>query len=253
MNAFAPAPAAPDPDCAALAAIAERAGAEALLAEAIARRFRGRIAVASSFGVEAAPLLHMIAAIEPALPVLFVDTGKLFPETLAYRDRLVAVLGLRDVRTVAPAAGPLQRRDPAGELWRRDADACCGLRKVAPLAQALAGFAAWISGRKRFHGDARRDLPPVERGDGRIKLYPLADWSAARLRDYARRHGLPPHPLAARGYGSAGCAPCTEPTRPGEGPRAGRWRGSAKTECGIHFDLGRGMAAACGRGAPAEA
>jgi phosphoadenosine phosphosulfate reductase len=128
----------------------------------------------------------------------------------------------------------LRHRDPAGELWRGDTDACCDLRKVEPLAEALGGFAAWISGRKRFHGGEREAVPLVEIADGRLKLNPLADWPAERLRDYAARHRLPPHPLASRSYTSVGCTHCTTPTLPGESPRAGRWRGSEKTECGIH-------------------
>ena len=220
-----------------LAALRRRAvelGTEGFLAEAIGSRYAGRIAVVSSFGIEAAVLLHLVAAIDRAIPVMFIDTGKLFAETLSYRDALVARLGLVDVRSIVPTAAALRERDSAGDLWRRDTDACCNLRKVEPLSDALGGFAAWISGRKRFHGADREAVPLVEIADDRVKLNPLADWPAERVRDYAARHRLPPHPLLAQGYTSVGCTHCTTLTLPGEDPRAGRWRGTAKTECGIH-------------------
>ena len=202
-----------------------------LLRALIRERFAGRIALVSSFGAESAVLLHLAAGIDPALPVIFLDTGKLFPETLAYRDRLVARFGLRDVR----AARPDPAADPTGTLWRDDPDGCCGLRKVAPLEAALAPFDAWISGRKRFHGGERSTLPPVEFGaDWRIRINPLAGWSAGEIAVCFAANDLPAHPLLARGYRSIGCAPCTRPVRDGEDPRAGRWAGLAKTECGIH-------------------
>lgn len=227
-----------DPELALLVERADRLGTEAFLAEAIGDRFAGRIAVVSSFGVEAAALLHLVAGIDRRVPVVFIDSGKLFPETLAYRDDLVLRLGLADVRSMVPNPASLRRDDPDSDLWGRDPDACCHVRKVEPLAGALIGFAAWISGRKRFHGGDRSEIPLVERSEGRFKLNPLAAWSAAEIRDYFARHRLPPHPLVARGYGSVGCTHCTSPTRPGEDARAGRWRGNAKTECGIHIELG---------------
>ena len=207
----------------------------ALLRALIRERFVGRIALVSSFGAESAVLLHMAAAIDPALPVIFLDTGKLFPATLAYRDALVARLGLADVRAARPEDAALAAADPAGRLWESDPDRCCGLRKVAPLDRALAPFDAWISGRKRFQGGGRDGLDAVEFGtDWRIKINPLAQWSAADIAAYLARHDLPAHPLLAAGYRSIGCAPCTRPVRPDEAPRAGRWDGRARTECGIH-------------------
>ncbi len=140
-------------------------------------------------------LLHMVATIDRSVPVIFLDTGKLFAETLAYRDHLVRRLGLRDVRSVAPDAAVLRQSDPDGDLWRRDPDRCCAIRKVEPLARALEGLSAWINGRKRYHGALRSALPPVERIDGRIKINPLADWAADAIRDYFARHDLPKHPL----------------------------------------------------------
>lgn len=205
-----------------------------LLAAAICA-FPGRIALVSSFGAEAAVLLHMAAAVDRSLPVVFLDTGKLFGETLRYRDHLVRRLGLRDVRTFAPDAACLAAEDPAGLLWRSDPDRCCALRKVEPLARALDGFDAWISGRKRSHGGQRAALPAVEAAAGRVKFNPLAEWTGDDVARYFAIHEMPRHPLMADGYTSIGCRPCTDRTSAGEDPRAGRWRGRAKTECGIHL------------------
>ena len=207
----------------------------ALLRTLIRERFAGRIALVSAFGAESAVLLHLAAGIDPGLPVIFLDTGKLFPETLAYRDALAARLGLTDLRIARPDPGLLGIADPAGSLWRRDPDRCCDLRKVMPLDAALAPFDAWISGRKRFQGGDRAALEAVEFGtDWRIKINPLANWTEADIDAYFAHHDLPPHPLRAAGYRSVGCVPCTRAARAGEAPRAGRWDGSGKTECGIH-------------------
>jgi phosphoadenosine phosphosulfate reductase len=213
---------------------ADRPGMAALR-EAILHGFAGRIAVVSSFGAESALLLAMVADIDRRVPVLFLDTGKHFPETLAYVRELAERLGLTDVRPIRPDAEALGRADPLGTLHRFIPDDCCDVRKVAPLARALAPFHAWITGRKRFQSRDRAALPIVEQDDGRTKLNPLADWTAAEIAGEMRRRGLPPHPLAASGYASIGCAPCTHPVAPGEDPRAGRWAGTGKTECGIHL------------------
>ncbi|HET6182232.1 MAG TPA: phosphoadenylyl-sulfate reductase [Acetobacteraceae bacterium] len=207
--------------------------ASALLRRALLGREFGRVALVSSFGAESAVLLHMAAAIDRAVLVIFLDTGKLFAETLRYRETLAARLGLTNVRTARPDPGRVGRADPRGALWREDPDACCWQRKVEPLDAALAGSDAWITGRKRFQGATRADLEPVERGpDGRVTLNPLVDWGPNDIAAYFVRHDLPPHPLTALGYRSIGCAPCT---RPGAATREGRWAGRAKTECGIHL------------------
>jgi phosphoadenosine phosphosulfate reductase len=208
------------------------AGAPTILHIAL-ELFRNEIAVVSSFGAESAVLLHLVAAIDPATPVLFVDTGRHFSETLAYRDALALRLGLTDVRSVGPSAEDLERRDPEGSRAVWDPDGCCAFRKVAPLDRALAPFAAWITGRKRFQAETRTALPAFEADGSRVKVNPLATWSTAELAAYAREHDLPPHPLVAHGYPSIGCAPCTRPASPDD-PRAGRWAGFDKTECGIH-------------------
>ncbi len=194
------------------------------------------IALVSSFGAESAVLLDMVATVEPSTPVIFLDTGKLFPETLAHQRQLCALLGLSDVRHVRPEPLGLAHYDGTGDLYRRDPDFCCHLRKTEPLDQALDGFVGWITGRKRFQGGARADLPLVEAEPttGRLKINPLAHWDLEDIRHYRRLRQLPLHPLVAKGFASVGCRPCTSPTRPGEPPRAGRWRGLDKLECGIH-------------------
>jgi phosphoadenosine phosphosulfate reductase len=206
-----------------------------VLRDLLCRVFPGRIALVSSFGTESAVLLHSVSRIDRAAPVIFLETGKLFPETLRYRDMLVDRLGLSDVRSVRPDAGTLALADPAGTLWQSDPDVCCWHRKVEPLADALAGFPAWITGRKRFQGGMRGALPLIEREGDRVKVNALASWSADQLEQYMAEHGLPRHPLEAQGYRSLGCTPCTRPTAPGADPRAGRWAGRDKTECGIHL------------------
>ncbi|WP_174301693.1 phosphoadenylyl-sulfate reductase [Caulobacter sp. S45] len=214
----------------------ERAGADGreLLGHALRDLLPGRIAAVSSFGAESAVLLSVIAAIDPSTPVVFLETGKHFPETLAYRQELAEHLGLLDVRDVAPPPAAVADRDPTGELWHFDPDACCALRKVQPLETALAPFQGWISGRKRFQASTRAALPFVELDRGRIKLNPIADWDGARMRAERTLRRLPPHPLVERGYASIGCSVCTRSVGAGEDARAGRWSGSGKVECGIH-------------------
>jgi phosphoadenosine phosphosulfate reductase len=204
-----------------------------ILREALAR-FPGRLALVSSFGAESAVLLHMTAEIDRALPVLFLDTGMLFGQTLDYRKQLVARLGLTDVRDLRPAFRDLATSDPSGTLWKTDTDACCHLRKVVPLSRALEGFDAWITGRKRFQSETRARLPVFERVEHKTKVNPLANWTKAELDAYASQHDLPPHPLVAFGYPSIGCWPCTQVVQNGADERSGRWVGSEKTECGIH-------------------
>ena len=210
----------------------------ALIEVAVNQEFPGSIALVSSFGTEAAVLLALAAEVDPSLPVIFLDTGKHFGETLRYRDALAARLGLSDVRTVTPEAAALAREDGNDFLFARDPDRCCHLRKVLPLKRALAGFEAWITGRKAFQAATRAGLPLFESDGPRIKVNPLRHWRPAWIADHFARHGLPPHPLEADGFRSIGCFSCTARSVPGAGARAGRWPGIAKTECGIHFGLG---------------
>ena len=222
-----------------LASLPAADAALALVRQA-ASRWAGRLAVVSSFGADAAVLLHLVGTIDRSLPVLFLDTGQHFPETLAHRDALVRRLGLRDVRSIAPSAAALDAADPDATLHRRNAEACCVLRKVTPLEDALRDFTAWLTGRRRQQAGSRAALPAEEALDGgQFRLNPLALWSAADIAAYLQAHGLPRHPLVAHGYPSIGCAPCTSRVAPGEDARAGRWRGQDKTECGIHFINGK--------------
>ena len=195
----------------------------------------GSVSLVSSFGTESAVLLHMVARVAPATPVVFIDTLKMFPETLAYRDALVAHLGLTNMQIITPDAARLAARDENGLRWSFDPDGCCELRKVEPLRRALNGVRAWISGRKGFQSESRAHIPLFELDEGRLKINPLAGWAKADLDSYFAAHDMPRHPLEAQGYPSIGCAPCTSKVLPGEDPRAGRWRGWDKTECGIHL------------------
>jgi phosphoadenosine phosphosulfate reductase len=200
----------------------------------------GRIAAVSSFGAESAVLLHLIASIDPAVPVLFLETGKHFPETLAYRDEISARLGLTCLINLIPDPVALAARDGTGLRWSYDPDGCCEIRKVRPLAAALAHFDASFTGRKGFQSTTRAGLARFELdttdAQGRLKINPLADWSSDQIASYFAATGLPAHPLVAQGYPSIGCSPCTSIVAPGEDARAGRWKGWDKTECGIHVD-----------------
>ena len=210
----------------------------------ILEEFPGKVALVSSFGAESAALLHLIAQVDRATPVVFLDTGKLFGETKRYRDQLIALLGLTGVRSVAPDPAAVAARDPKGILWSQNPDACCTLRKIEPLKRALAPFDAWFTGRKAFQAATRAALPVFEIDSGRIKINPIVRWTKADLDAYFTAHDLPHHPLEADGYLSIGCMPCTSRVEPGEDARAGRWRGSDKIECGIHLPAGQAVAQA---------
>lgn len=194
----------------------------------------GDVAIVSSFGAESAVLLHLIASIDPSVPVLFLDTGKHFPETISYKEELRQQLGLTDLRDLKPDTELLAQKDANGLRWSYDPDGCCEIRKILPLKQALAGFDAQFTGRKAFQSSTRKALPRFEVEEGRLKVNPLADWSKERIDNYIVEHDLPTHPLVAQGYPSIGCSPCTTKVAPGEDPRSGRWKGWDKTECGIH-------------------
>jgi phosphoadenosine phosphosulfate reductase len=210
--------------------------AGSLLRLAIEDLFPGRIALVSSFGADSVVLLHMAAQIDPTTPVVFVDTGQHFEETLRYRDALVARLGLTNLVDAKPDAAVTAAEDPEKFLFASDPDRCCDIRKVQPLASALDGYDAWITGRKSFQSATRSRVPLFEAEGDRVKVNPLVGWSASDLLDYIRAADLPPHPLVAKGFPSIGCLPCTSRVAPGEDPRAGRWRGRTKSECGIHTE-----------------
>lgn len=208
--------------------------ARAVLQAMIRDEFPGRVMVLSSFGTESAVILSLAAEVDPATPVIFLDTGKHFPETLAYRDRLIDRLGLTNVQSLTPDRIDLDQEDADGRLHGEDADRCCHIRKVLPLERRMTGYEAWITGRKRYQGGERGTLETLEAVDSRIKINPLARWTAAEIAaEFHRRH-LPLHPLSGRGFLSVGCAPCTTRVGSGQTSRSGRWADSIKTECGIH-------------------
>ena len=214
-----------------------------VLGHALSDEQVGRLALVSSFGAESVVLLHMVAVVDRALPVLFLDTEMLFPETLVYQREVAETLALTGVHVLHPDPRAVAAADPEGRLNRTDPDVCCDLRKTQSLAKALGGYDAWITGRKRFQGGRRATLEffEVENATGRLKINPLAHWEPADVEDYMTNNRLPRHPLVARGYPSIGCAPCTSPVADGEAPRAGRWRGQDKDECGIHFGGARAV------------
>jgi phosphoadenosine phosphosulfate reductase len=209
----------------------------AMVREILTERLLSEVAIVSSFGAESAVLLHLVASIDPSVPVLFLDTGKMFPETLDYRDLLVSRLALTDFRNLTPDSEAIEKKDNTGLRWSYDPDGCCEIRKVIPLENAMRGFDASITGRKGFQASTRAGMPRFELDGDRIKFNPLASWSKADLDAYFLTHDLPRHPLEAQGYLSIGCAPCTSIVKPGEDPRAGRWRGWDKVECGIHGEV----------------
>ena len=196
----------------------------------------GEVGVVTSFGAESAVMLHLIAEVAPDAPVIFIDTGFHFDETLAYRDELVSHLGLVNVRTVGLDPLSEKRSDSARDLHLNDPDACCQLRKVKVLDHALMIYDGWISGQKRYQSHERSKIDRVEwdSARGKWKFNPLADWDTADLVTYQTEHIMPAHPLASAGYLSVGCSPCTTPVTAGEEPRAGRWRQHEKLECGLH-------------------
>lgn len=209
-----------------------------MLETVLKERMVGDIAIVSSFGAESAVLLHLVSRVDPNVPVLFLDTGKHFPETLDYRDLLVKQLGLTNLVNLVPDAQELAKKDENGLRWSYDPDGCCEIRKVNPLEKALLGYDASFSGRKAFQASTRATLPRFEvdttDAQGRLKVNPLIDWSPERIAAYIAEHDLPAHPLVSQGYPSIGCMPCTSKVAEGEDPRSGRWRGWNKTECGIH-------------------
>lgn len=214
-----------------------------VLRQAVNELLPGDIAIVSSFGADSSVLLHMVAQVDPSLPVYFLETGKHFAETLQYVDTLKVQLGLSNVRWLRPDPKDIARFDPKGDLWETDPDSCCHIRKTEPLEAEIAQYGGWVTGRKRYQTAERGVLPHFElTSDDRIKVNPLAYFSDADVNAYKTQHGLPEHPLFAKGYKSIGCAPCTTIVAEGEDPRAGRWRGLNKKECGIHFDFNGAIA-----------
>lgn len=219
--------------------------ATALLRVMIREEFAGEIALFSSFGADSALLLALVAEIDPSVPVLFLETGKHFTETLDYLKQLESLFGFTDLRLLKPREELVQRIDPAGDLWKKQPNRCCWIRKVEPLERELAasGFKAIITGRKSYQTKERAALESIELyDDGRFRINPLTTWGKDEIRGEFASRRLPQHPLVEKGYLSIGCEPCTAIVKPGEDERAGRWahtrrgdEGGQKAECGIHL------------------
>lgn len=212
------------------------ASAQTILRASVVREWPEKLTYVSSFGAESAAMLALIADVDPGLPIVFLETGMHFPQTLDYKEELIEQLGLTNVRDIAPSETERKVLDPKNTLWKTDTDACCALRKVRPLEPALEGFQAWVTGRKRFHGGARLNLPVFEHANGRFKVNPLAGWTQEDVDRFFVFRGLPRHPLVAQGYPSIGCWPCTRPAADPSDIRSGRWAGQGKTECGLHVE-----------------
>lgn len=210
------------------------ASATTILRASLVREWEDKITYVSSFGAESAVMLALIADVDPSFPVIFLETGMHFPQTLDYKEELVEKLGLTNVREIPPSETERKVLDPKNTLWKTDPDACCAMRKVRPLEPALEGFDAWITGRKRFHGGARLNLPAFEFASGRFKVNPLANWTQEDVDRFFAARNLPRHPLVDMGYPSIGCWPCTKPASDPNDIRSGRWSGMDKTECGLH-------------------
>ena len=199
--------------------------------------FSPDIALATGFGPSGVVLMHMTAQIRPQTTVFYLQTDLFFAETLALRDQLARRLGLTFTAVHSGLSLPEQARQYGPNLWQRDPDRCCQLRKVNPLRRFLAGKKAWVTGIRRDQGPSRAHTQVVawDNANHLLKLSPLAAWTQAQVWDYIHRHDLPYNELHDRGYPSIGCRPCTRPVAPGGDERAGRWAGSNKTECGIHI------------------
>lgn len=227
---------APKPRLARLNGELRNASAQTILRVAMIREWPGKLTYVSSFGAESVAMLALISEVRPDLPIIFLDTGMHFPQTLDYKDEVIDRLGLTGVLDIPPNETERKVLDPKDTLWKTDPDACCALRKVRPLEPALEGFDAWITGRKRFHGGERLRLPVFEYANGRYKVNPLANWTPEDVDRFIARRNLPRHPLVGQGYPSIGCWPCTKPSNDPDDPRAGRWAGQQKTECGLHIE-----------------
>lgn len=221
----------------------------ALLDALVSKELNGQIMLSSSFGAESAVLLDMVAKVDPTIPVIFLDTRRLFGETLRYQKTLTDYFGLEDVRIIHPDDGTLMQFDPDDMLFNENPDKCCHIRKVEPLDKVMKkmgnlGYKAWITGRKHFQAATRSTLPVIEADTDFVKINPLANWTGEDIKQAFLAKNLPPHPLVADGFKSIGCMPCTTRVAEGADPRSGRWAGRDKTECGIHLARRPGLSAA---------
>lgn len=201
-----------------------------------AKEFFGSLAVTSSFQSQSLPLLHLLGRICPNVPVIFLDTGFHFPETVEFKEKISHDLGI-NVKDVSCLIGRDRFAEKYGDLWQNDPGMCCYLNKVEPLERVLDSCEAWIAGIRRDQTKFRQNTSVLSRDrGGRIKICPMLDWTAEMVSNYTRKFNLPSHPLLEVGYRSIGCKPCTKPVVSGNDERSGRWQGQEKTECGLHFD-----------------
>ncbi len=205
-----------------------------LLKVMIKKVFKKKIVLTSSFGSESIVILHMISKIDPYTPIIFLNTGKLFPETLDYEKRVKKLLKLKNILTLKPSNKDLKKKDPNEKLYKKDPDKCCEIRKVLPLEKIINNYDAWITGRKRIHGFEREFINKIEKSNNHIKINPLADWSLIKINKYIKKNNLPQHPLVKKGFKSIGCFSCTNQASYNESIRSGRWKNFKKNECGIH-------------------
>ena len=210
------------------------ASAEQVVAWVAAHFDTKKVAVACSMADAALP--HLVSQHVPGVDVLFLDTGYHFPETYATRNEVARALDVRVVDVLPKKTVAEQDAEHGAELFSRDPALCCAMRKVEPLHASLAGYDVWFTGVRRDEAPTRTNTPLItwDERNGLIKVNPLAAWTFDELLDYAGEHEVPVNLLLSNGYPSIGCAPCTRPVAEGEDPRAGRWAGLTKTECGLH-------------------
>jgi len=202
--------------------------------------YGSEVAVSSSFQTQSVPLLHLIAQVCPAMPIIFLDTGFHFPETLTFRDELQERYQL-NIRVVYPSIdkGSLFRQYGEG-LYRRDPDLCCYINKVEPMQRIINDYQAWVSGVRRDQTAHRASLNVFEQqANDLLRIHPMLDWTKKEVWRYIDEYQLPQHPLFSQGYSSIGCEPCTRPIHSEADERSGRWGGTRKTECGLHLDIKR--------------
>jgi len=213
----------------------EALGPEEVLKWAIGEEFKGKVALSSSFGIGSAVLLHMVSRIDPAIKVIFINTGCHFKETLKYKEELVSLLKLSNIAEYAPSEKDLELFDPDRTLFEKHHDLCCAIRKVEPIKRSLKGLNAWISGIMRSQAKTRKGAHRVEAYEGGLfKVNPLVNWTSKDSFHYMEENDLPHHPLFEKGYSSIGCEPCTFLPTDENDERSGRWKGASKTECGLH-------------------
>ena len=208
--------------------------ANEILYESINKFFFKKIVYVCSFGAESAVILHLISNISKDFPVIFLNTGKLFDETLNYRNDLIKLFNLTNIIEIYPEKFDLTKHDANEVLWKADHNKCCEIRKVNPLKKALKPYTTWISGRKGYHSNERREKKVLEIVNSKFVLSPLINWSQNKITEYFESFNIPKHPLYKKGYLSIGCRNCTVTSSDSNNVRSGRWSNTKKTECGIH-------------------